>query len=681
MGLLATHLLSAIVFVPLLGALILLAFPRTDDSAARGMAMTVALVDLALTLYLWAGFDSRLATMQFTEQLAWVPSLGIGYSLGVDGLSILLVVLTGALTPLVILSTYSSVTERVRDYMICLLFLQTGMLGAFLATDLFLFYVFWEVMLVPMYFLIGIWGGRRRVYATLKFFLYTMAGSLLMLVAILYTVWAVRQGGVTFSWAEVAARLHRSDLGAAEVWLFAAFAVAFAIKVPMFPFHTWLPDAHVEAPTGGSVILAGVLLKLGTFGFLRYAFWLFPHAAASLLPAIAIIALIGIVYGALVAMVQTDLKRLVAYSSVSHLGFVMLGLSAMSVTAVSGGVLQMVNHGVSTGALFLLVGVIYERRHTRLLEDFGGIAKPMPRFAAIFVIMALSSIGLPGLNGFVGEFLILLGAFKAQGPSLTATTAELAWVGVALAALLGLCAVVLVAVTMGRRRVREQVGSGARLAAVLAVGVLAVALVAPPVGGFAGGLLVQPLVGVTGVVESFREIYALVTVLAATGVILAAVYLLYAVQRVFFGPIRHPENEHLADLSTRELAVLIPLVVAAFAMGLFPGPMLRAVEPTVTAYTRDFRALAGLPAVTDARPLAMLTGVDASTSLSASAPAVVAAPGSGSERALAPPTDDGGRARANAVEPGGQHPSWMRLIDQRPPARPSPTVPGRGVTP
>ncbi|HET6346591.1 MAG TPA: NADH-quinone oxidoreductase subunit M, partial [Myxococcota bacterium] len=400
------HLLTAIVFLPVLGALIALAFPRGEHTGVRGFAMAVTLVDFALSLWLWARFDPQAAGMQLTESFAWVPSLGIRYSVGVDGLAILLVVLTTFLAPIVVLSTYSSVTERTREYMVCVLLLQTGMLGAFVATDLFLFYVFWEAMLIPMYFLIGVWGGRRRIYAALKFFLYTMAGSLLMLVAIVYTVWAVRdQGGLTFGFTEVAARLQNADLGGAEPWLFLAFALAFAIKVPIFPFHTWLPDAHVEAPTGGSVILAGVLLKLGTFGFLRYALWLYPRSGAMFLPTLGILAVIGIIYGALVAMVQSDLKRLVAYSSVSHLGFVMLGMVAMTVTGVSGSVLQMINHGISTGALFLLVGVIYERRHTRELDDFGGLAKVMPLYASIFVLISLSSIGLPGLNGFVGEFL------------------------------------------------------------------------------------------------------------------------------------------------------------------------------------------------------------------------------------------------------------------------------------
>jgi NADH-quinone oxidoreductase subunit M len=605
MSFLSGHLLTFIVFVPMLGAILALAFPREEDSGVRGFAMAISLIDLVLTLILWNRFDPSVTGMQLAEEVSWIPTLGISYSVGIDGISILLVMLTAFLTPIVILSTYSSVTERAREYMVCLLFLQTGMLGAFVATDLFLFYVFWEVMLVPMYFLIGVWGGRRRIYAALKFFLYTMAGSLLMLVAIIYVVWAVRgQGGLSFSFAEVARRLPQTDLGGAELWLFLAFAVSFAIKVPMFPFHTWLPDAHVEAPTGGSVILAGVLLKLGTFGFLRYAMWLFPEAAASFMPALGLIAVIGIIYGALVSMVQTDLKRLIAFSSVSHLGFVMLGIAAMTVTGLSGGVLQMVNHGISTGALFLLVGVIYERRHTRLLDDFGGLAKVMPRYAAIFVLIALSSAGLPGLNGFVGEFLILMGAFQSQGATLSTPVSEFAWAGLIAVELVALMAVLLVAGAVTRRLPREQVWT--RLAAVLFTLALALFLVAPPVGDFAGGVLVRPLLGPMQDGTELREVFAVLSVIAATGVIFAAVYLLIATQRVFFGPIHHPENEKLSDLSPRETLVLMPLVIVAILMGLFPQPFLKAVNPTVTAYAQQFRQRAGLPALASNAPRPVL---------------------------------------------------------------------------
>lgn len=598
MSFLEQHLLTATVFLPFLGALILLSFPRDRHDGVRGFTMAVSLVDLALGVMVWARFDPMQTGLQLVESAAWVPTFGIRYALGVDGLTILLVVLTVFLAPIVVLSTYSSVGERVREYMVCLLFLQTGMLGAFVATDLFLFYVFWEVMLVPMYFLIGIWGGRRRVYAAIKFFLYTMAGSLLMLVAILYVVWAVReQGGLTFSWPEVQTRLAGASLGGVEIWLFLAFALAFAIKVPMFPFHTWLPDAHVEAPTGGSVILAGVLLKLGTFGFLRYALGMFPQTAAAFLPALGLLSVIGIIYGALVSMVQQDLKRLVAFSSVSHLGFVMLGLAAMTVTGVSGGVLQMVNHGISTGALFLLVGVIYERRHSRMIEDFGGLAKVMPRYSFFWVLITLSSIGLPGLNGFVGEFLILIGTFQSEGVQVATYTSTLALAGMLAVQLVAVVALALLGFALWRPEVAAKAGIGTRVAALVAMTALAVWLVMPPMGAFAGGLLVRPLVAPMQRTEAFRELFAVLAVIAASGVIFAAVYLLWATQRVFFGPIRHVENEALQDLTARETLVLAPLALAAILMGVYPQPFLRAIDASVVTYTQQFRAQARLPQI------------------------------------------------------------------------------------
>ena len=608
MGFLETHLLTAIVFLPLLGAFICLAFPKGEDSGVRGFALTVTLIDLGLAIWLWSRFAPNVAGMQLGERVEWIPSLGINYAMGIDGVAMILILLTAFLAPIVVLSTYSSVEERAREFMVCMLFLQTGMLGAFAATDLFLFYTFYEVMLVPMYFLIGVWGGRRRIYAALKFFLYTMGGSLLMLVAIIYTVWAVKdQGGLTFDWAVVTQRLAAANLGSTEIWLFLAFAVAFAIKVPMFPFHTWLPDAHVEAPTGASVILAGVLLKIGTFGFVRYALWMFPKAAVAFLPTIGVLAVIGIIYGALVAMVQSDLKRLVAYSSVSHLGFVMLGLVSMSVTGVAGSVLQMVNHGISSGALFLLVGVIYERRHTRQLDDFGGLAKVMPNYAFLFVLLALSSAGLPGLNGFVGEFMIVMGSFGAMGPTMDVTNGELARIGISLAGVVGLGAVIVMVMKVAGQRDRMNLWQ--RVGAVVLVALAALLIVAPPIGGFGGGLLVRPLVGLTADNGDFREIFALLTVFAGTGVIFAAVYLLIAVQRVFFGPIRHAENEHLADLSFREQAVLWPLALVAILMGLFPQPFIDMVNPTVDAYARQFRERAHLPAIamTDAPALQPIT--------------------------------------------------------------------------
>jgi NADH-quinone oxidoreductase subunit M len=368
--------------------------------------------------------------------------------------------------------------------------METGMLGAFVATDLFLFYVFWEVMLVPMYFLIGVWGGERRIYAAIKFVLFTMTGSLLMLVAILYLVISHSQQTGQFTFDLV--RLYDFAVPlSTQRWLFAAFALAFAIKVPMFPLHTWLPDAHTEAPTGGSVILAGVMLKMGTYGFLRFAIPLFPLAAREALPIIAVLATVGVVYGALVSMVQPDLKRLVAYSSVSHLGFVMLGMAALNTQGVEGSIYQMLNHGLSTGALFLAVGVIYERRHTRLIREFGGLWQQLPLYGAIFMIVMLSSVGLPGLNGFVGEFLILLGAFRT---------------------------------------------------------------------------------------------YPVPTIIAVSGVVLGAVYMLWMYQRVMFGPLNNPANRQLKDLSQREILVFVPILVMLFVMGLYPKPFLSRMEPSVQAY-------------------------------------------------------------------------------------------------
>lgn len=406
-------MLSAIVFSPLLGALTLLFIPREQVAGLRRSAFVFSLPPFILSLLLFAAFDPAEAGFQFVEQAAWIPALQIFYRVGVDGMSLFLVMLTTFLTPLVVLFGWGDIEKRVKEYMIFLLLLEVGMLGAFVALDLFLFYVFWEVMLVPMYFIIGVWGGPRRIYAAIKFVLFTMVGSLLMLVAILYLVWAhqAAHGQLSFDLA----RLYELQLPlATQRWLFAAFALAFAIKVPMFPLHTWLPDAHVEAPTGGSVILAGVLLKLGTYGFLRYAIPLFPAVAVEAWPYIAGAAVIGIVYGALVSMVQPDLKKLVAYSSVSHLGFVMLGMFAFNVQGITGSIYQMLGHGLSTGALFLIVGVIYQRRHTRMIADFGGLWKQLPLFSAAFLIVMLSSAGLPGLNGFVGEFMILLGAFEAS---------------------------------------------------------------------------------------------------------------------------------------------------------------------------------------------------------------------------------------------------------------------------
>ena len=407
-------ILSVLIFLPLLGIVPLFFLSQKNDKVLKGYTLALSLVEFVLSLRLWFGFNDASAGMQFVERHNWLPQYGISYYVGIDGFSLLLILLTTFLTPICVLATWEDVQFRVKEFMICLLFMMSGMIGVFVSLDLFLFYVFWELQLIPMYLLIGVWGNpARRVYAAVKFFLYTMFGSLLMLVAILvlYFYHAKTTGTYTFDLLKLYGLNVPFNM---QFWMFLAFALAFAIKVPMFPFHTWLPDAHTEAPTVGSVILAAVLLKMGTYGFLRFNMPLFPEAAYYFVPLFSILAIIGIVYGALVSMVQKDLKRLIAFSSVSHLGFVMLGLFTYTMQGVQGGIIQMINHGLSTGALFLIVGCIYERRHTRMIADFGGLSTPMPIYATIFMIVALSSIGLPGLNGFVGEFLILLGAFKVN---------------------------------------------------------------------------------------------------------------------------------------------------------------------------------------------------------------------------------------------------------------------------
>ena len=482
-----SSLLTWITFLPLAGGLPLFFLPEGRKNLIRGWTFLVTLATFALSLRLWFGFQEGTAEMQFTQHLPWISGAGISYSVGVDGISMLMVMLTAFIMPLAVLGGWSAVRERVKGYHFFLLMLQTGMTGVFVASDLFLFYVFWEAMLIPMYFIIGIWGGARRVYAAVKFFLFTMAGSVLMLAAILYLV--VQQQAQTGAWTfDMMTLLGTSLSGRAEFWAFAAFALAFAIKVPMFPLHTWLPDAHVEAPTAGSVILAGVLLKMGTYGFLRFCLPFFPDAAHRFMPLIMTLAVIGIIYGALVALVQEDVKKLVAYSSVSHLGFVMLGTFAFNLQGIQGGILQMVNHGLSTGALFLLVGMIYERRHSRLITDFGGIARVMPVFTFFLMVATLSSIGLPGLNGFVGEFLVLLGTFRSA-----------------------------------------------------------------------------PLAAVLG----------------ATGVVLGAVYMLWMIQRVIFGPVEKDENRRLRDLVPREWGLLIPILIMMLWIGLYPKPFLNKMDASV----------------------------------------------------------------------------------------------------
>jgi NADH-quinone oxidoreductase subunit M len=434
--LLMGNTLTRVVLFPTLAALALFLFPAAEQRRIKIYTLLVSLAQLALTLVLVAphlSFGSGFATVRDLgpdgEPISWIPRFGITYDLAMDGISMPLVVLTSLLLPVVVAASWRGIERNWRGYAASLLLLTTGILGALVAMDLFLFYVFWEVMLVPMYLVIGIWGGERRIYAAIKFFLFTMTGSLLMLLAIIWLTWTYRElaGVWSFSYFDLLAL--ELPVGQ-QFWLFGAFALAFAIKVPLFPLHTWLPDAHVEAPTGGSVILAGILLKLGTYGLLRFALPLFPHAALAARPLFVTLALIGIIYGALVAWAQVDIKKLVAYSSVAHLGFVVLGLFAFDAVAWQGSLIQMINHGLSTGALFLLVGMLYERRHTKLFAEYGGLAKVMPWFAFFLVFTALASVGLPGLNGFVGEFLILVGSYRGElvWPTILAT------VGVILAA-------------------------------------------------------------------------------------------------------------------------------------------------------------------------------------------------------------------------------------------------------
>ncbi len=427
-------MLTSLVVLPTIGGILaLLLGRRGKDGLVRQLALGVSLVAFAISLLVWWQFDPTSAAYQFVERHPWLPDFGISYHVGVDGISLLLVVLTTFLTPVALLCSWESVDERVGEFSFFMLTLEAAMIGVFISLDLFLFYVFWDAMLIPMYFLIGIWGYDRRIYASMKFLLYTMAGSVLMLLAILWLAYYHQNttGVPSFDLADLIAL----DVpGGAQTWLFLAFALAFAIKVPLFPFHTWLPDAHVQAPTAGSVILAGVMLKMGTYGLLRFAFPLFPLAAIEFAPWIALLAVIGIVYGALVAMVQPDMKKLVAYSSVSHLGVVVLGLCALTVQGVQGAVFQMLAHGISTGGLFLIVGMLSDRRHTRLIADFGGLKHVMPKLVAAFLLVTLASVGLPGMNGFIGEFLILLGAFNSMSLPNARIFAAVATTGVILSA-------------------------------------------------------------------------------------------------------------------------------------------------------------------------------------------------------------------------------------------------------
>jgi NADH-quinone oxidoreductase subunit M len=520
-------LLTLLVLVPLLGGVAVLvagrgarerrgasgAPPIKKDDLARKLALGVSLVAFVLSLIVWWRFDPASADYQLVERYAWLPDFGISYHVGIDGVSLWLVLLTTFLTPISLLCSWESVEKRVREFSFFMLALEAAMIGVFISIDLFLFYLFWDAMLVPMYFLIGVWGYDRRIYAAIKFILYTLAGSVLMLVAIIWIAYYHRvvTGAPSFDLPD----LYALNIPAAlQSWLFLAFTVAFAIKVPLFPFHTWLPDAHVEAPTAGSVILAGVLLKMGTYGLLRFSFPLFPQAAAEWAPYLATLAVVGIIYGALVAMVQPDMKKLVAYSSVSHLGFVVLGICALNVNGAQGAVYQMLAHGVSTGGLFLIVGMLSDRRHTRLIAEYGGLKSVAPRLVAAFLIITLASVALPGLTGFVGEFLILIGAFSS----------------------------------------------------------------------------------------TFLANAKVYTAFAASGVILAAVYLLWMFQRVNYGPITNPKNEALGDLTKREWWVIAPVCAMAIFMGVLPGVFLKPMEPAVRKTIEEVRPAAGRPVNTERDP-------------------------------------------------------------------------------
>src|SRR6202140_1306553 len=515
-------ILSSLIALPIVGALLLLLVP---DEARHGalvhqVALIVSVLVFAETVLLWTRFNPATADFQFVERHAWIPSFGISYAVGVDGISLLLLVLTGFLTPLALLSSWESVNRKTRAFCAFVLLLESAMMGVFVSLDLFLFYVFWDAMLIPMYFLIGIWGYDRRVYAAVKFILYTMAGSVLMLLAILALAYlhSVATGAYSFDLL----RLYELQIPPqAQFWGFLAFALAFAIKVPLFPFHTWLPDAHVEAPTAGSVILAGVLLKMGTYGFIRFSLPFFPNVLSN--PAtflgmtvrgwMIFLSIVGILYGALVSLMQKDMKKLVAYSSVSHLGFCTLGIFALTPLGLSGSVLQQINHGISTGALFLIVGILYERRHTREISEYGGISNVMPVYATITMIMFLSSMGLPLLNGFVGEFTILQGTFMENWK----------W------------------------------------------------------GAW-----------------------------AVPGVVLAAAYLLWLYQRVFFGTVTNPKNEKLHDLTPREVATFVPLLIMAFWIGLYPKPFFQIIEQPVNHTIAIVRPDYPLPAANAAAQPAIL---------------------------------------------------------------------------
>jgi NADH-quinone oxidoreductase subunit M len=471
--------LTLVIFLPAAGAIGLWA--ARGPEAAKRAALAITVADLICSLPLWWAFDRTTATMQFPFEAAWIPRFDIYFRVGVDGISLPLILLTTALMPVCVLCSWRAIDRRAKEFMINLLVMETAMLGVFSALDFVLFYIFWEAMLIPMYLIIGVWGGANRLYAAIKFFLYTLAGSLLLLIALIALYF---EGGRTFDLMKL---MEVSYSAPFQFWIFWAFFLAFAIKVPMFPFHTWLPDAHVEAPTAGSVILASVLLKMGAYGFLRFCLPMTPHASQLAMPSIAAISIVAILYGAYMALAQDDLKKLIAYSSVSHMGFVTLGIFVFNVQGVEGALMQMINHGITTGALFLCVGLLYERTHSRQISDYGGVARPMPLFAACLVIFALSSLGLPGTNSFIGEFLVLVGAFRT----------------------------------------------------------------APAVAA-----------------------------LAALGIILAAVYLLWMLQRVVWGNAR-PSLVRLPDLSWREAATLVPFVGLVFWIGVYPEPLLAVMHHSV----------------------------------------------------------------------------------------------------
>jgi NADH-quinone oxidoreductase subunit M len=498
-----SHLLTILVLLPVIGAATSVAYsftPGARESHHRWIALGFTTVTFVGSLLLVQGAGGDIASFRYEENYSWISSIGARFHLGVDGISLWLVLLTTLLMPIAILSSWTAISRRQLTYYVLMLLLESAMIGVFVSLDLLLFYLFFEASLIPMFLLIGIWGGERKIYAAIKFFIYTSVGSLLMLVGIiaLFFIHQKATGISTFDYPTLVETLRRGILiipPRVEFWLFLAFALAFCIKVPLWPLHTWLPDAHTEAPTAGSVILAGILLKMGTYGLLRFNFGLFPNAAKQFAPIMITLAIIGIIYGALVAMVQPDVKRLVAYSSVSHMGFVVLGLFSFTQQGMQGALYQMLNHGVSTGALFLFVGMIYERRHTRLISDFGGLARPMPWFSTFFVIASLSSIGLPFLNGFVGEFLIMLGTW-------TSLIIQHTWIA---------------------------------------------------------------------------------TMLAGTGVIWAAVYMLWMLQRVLFGTKTSEANARLADLNPREIALVVPLLALMLFMGVYPSPFLRRSQASIEA--------------------------------------------------------------------------------------------------